>query len=130
MKMTILLTISTLFLMSGCALTVPSPQNTNQRFGGLVTESGIVFDDMDTNEMPHYVSKVVPKTRRTVNSLNTIIPQRKKEIIMRGVMMPYESNGVMHDSSFSYIVVQEAGWNVSQSKKIRSKKVIGAINGI
>jgi len=127
--MKVLLTLSALFIVNGCTLTQVNPQNANQRFGGMGTGTGsILSNKKNINTMPLYEVKEVKRTKHTVNSLNTIIPQRKEEVIMRGVMMPYESDGVMHDSSFSYIVVQEAGWNVSQSKKIRSKKVLGGIN--
>jgi|GEM_PF-4542656 len=65
-----------------------------------------------------------------VNALDTIAPQRSKEQIMRGVIMPYLANNVMHDSSFVYIVAKEADWMVEDSTRIIDKSVLGSINGI
>ncbi len=64
-----------------------------------------------------------------VNSLSTIVPNRKREVIMRGILLPYEEDGIMHDSTFIYVVVQEAQWDVASSTKLKKKKVIGSIHG-
>ena len=95
-------------------------------FSGCVTQQPKIKEDFTVK----YVEQPAKKIK--VNALNTIVPKRSEEVIMRGVMMPYEANGVMHDSSFTYLVVKEAGWITASSTKIRAKKrkVLGSINGI
>lgn len=70
-----------------------------------------------------------PVKHLSVNALDTIIPRRSEEVIMRGVMIPYEAHGVMFDSQFIYLVVKEAQWISGSSTRIRSKKrLLGGLN--
>ena len=89
-----------------------------------ITSQEVVQDTTIPN-----IKKVKTKELR-INSLNTIVPKRSKEKIMRGVMLPYQFDGIMHDSSYVYMVIKNAGWITNESTKIRGREILGGINGI
>lgn len=137
MNKKILFFVISTFLINGCTHIKNPFQPTHyydyDKNGNLI---GVVEvnSTITSQEVAHDISipniKKVKTKKLRINSLNTIVPKRSKEKIMRGIILPYQSDGIMHDSSYVYMVIKNAGWLTNESTKIRGRKILGGINGI
>jgi len=126
-----------ILLFNGCTY-VKNPFKSTHYYDYDSNDNFIGIIDVDSNKTSQEVvqdisisniKKIKTKELR-INSLNTIVPKRSKEKIMRGVMLPYQSDGIMHDSSYVYMVIKNAEWITNESTKIRGREILGGINGI
>jgi len=115
----VLMGLSVVIMFGGCA----KQPIVKEREGGVDKEMQRIIEFVDENKSKRETENIL-----VINSLKTLKPTRTKEIIMRGVMLPYELNQVQHDSSFKYIVIKEKSWKKINKDINNIQDLIGGLN--
>ena len=123
-----LLLLGVVVLLNGCTkFSLPFPLSLQDQMKNVDSSSNTIVVNSST-----YYEGGSPQNGQTieVNALDTVVPQRTEEEIMRGVMLPYQAEGVLHDSRYIYLVSKPSEWLVKESVKVRDKTMLGGVNGI